>query len=129
MLRAFTLAVLAKCKLRPWRCLFDVMGTAWFILWSNIAIRFWKGRPDDYLVAKRALWCENCPIYNKELMTCGTPGDTYIDHETGKKEQYGCWCWLPGKIRLHVDCWMWKRTNGELGWPDELNATFYERKR
>jgi hypothetical protein len=119
------LATVAKCRLRPRRCLLDVLGVLWFIAWSHLVVRFARGLPDNMLRAKRAVHCSACPIFNSDLKTCGTPGETFLDPETGKEEQYGCFCYQPLRARFHVDCWLWKRTGGTHGWPNELNASYY----
>ena len=125
MIRSLAIATLHKCKLKPCRCAFDVLGVLWFILLSHLVIRFSRGLPDNVLRAKRAVHCSACPVFNAELKLCGTPGETFVDPETNRVETYGCGCYLPIKNRLHVDCWLWKRTGGTHGWPDELNASFY----
>jgi hypothetical protein len=125
--RSLFISLSAKCGFKPHRCLLDAIGVIWFIIQSHTLIRFKRGLPDNVLRAKRALFCSSCPIYDAHLKTCGTPGDTFVDRDTNKIEPYGCWCYLPLKNRLHVDCWLWKQTGGTHGWPDELNASFYAR--
>lgn len=46
-----------------------------------------------------------------------------LNHET---ETLGCWCFMPIKSWLRVNCWAWEH-GLQIGWADELNSD-YERK-
>ena len=118
-LRASFLAVLFKCRVNPTRSVREVLSVWWFVLRSFTVNRWLRNMPSEQLVDARRTGCLNCPIYNHRLMTCGTPGKLFIDAATGKAEHLGCLCFMPVKSNLHVNCWLWLRTNGAEGWPDE----------
>jgi len=64
-----------------------IAGGAWGLtkaLWSS---------PDKELGAERMNTCRTeCPFFNKEYETCGTPGKMEPDSTV---HQEGCWCYLP----------------------------------
>ncbi len=57
--------------------------------------------------------CRKCPLFYKPLQTCGSP--------LAKESKMGCYCYLPLKVTLKANCWLFDETNGELGWPKPLN--------
>jgi hypothetical protein len=70
--------------------------------------------------------CRHCHIYNRELGTCGTPGETYQETVVVKTIEFkrtkplGCWCYLPIANRLpNKPCWA-RFNKLSFGWPDEL---------
>lgn len=65
-------------------------------------------------------------MFNRKLLTCGTLGKTY-QSDTGPR-QVGCLCYMPLKASLQFNCWYYDETEGDMGWPDELNAYPYERE-
>lgn len=62
----------------------------------------WLGpKVDPEVRARRIATCERCPIYNRRLGTCGTPGqvDAY-------GQSLGCWCHIPTVARFAgKKCW------------------------
>lgn len=127
MLQAGRLAIAAKCRLNPLRCIPTVLGTLLFITLSLTVYRFFRKLPGRDIYIARESACLDCAIYNPQLGTCGTPGETWRDPATGRLETFGCLCVVAVKSLLHVDCWLWLKTNGHAGWPNHLNATFYGR--
>jgi len=69
---------------------------------------------------RRMSQCRRCPLFNKTLKTCGTPGNTF-QHQ-GQKLRFGCTCYLPLKNRIPCNCWLYDFTDGLQGWPDHLNS-------
>lgn len=118
MVRAIWRATSARCRLEF--CPRTVVKTLWFVLASYTVWRFKRGLPDQTMVDRRLDACAMCEIYNRDLHTCGTPHSVY-DDGTGVRP-YGCWCYMPLKVRLNVNCWLWELTNGTSGWSDELNT-------
>lgn len=125
MLRASLLAIAAKCRLNCLRCVPSIVATAWFVFSSMTWMRLIRGLPSKQMRDERFTACLNCPLYDRTLQTCGTPGQDYIDKRTGRAESYGCLCFMPLKRKFHVNCWLWLRTGGTEGWPDHLNADYY----
>lgn len=115
-LKAASLSVFHYCKLHPSLCVFKAFGVCLFIITSYFAERSQKRVQKDRLDV-----CEQCVLFDKNLKTCGTPGR--MIEMPGGKEPFGCWCYMPVKVRLiHVNCWMWEKTNGAKGWPFWLNG-------
>lgn len=48
---------------------------------------------DEVLAAERRATCLVCPHFNRDLATCGTPGN--VVNEAGNINKIGCWCYLP----------------------------------
>lgn len=70
-------------------------------------------------MARRA-HCKECSLYNAKLGTCGSPGESYYDHETKRLESLGCWCILTFAARLpKKDCWA-RMNKMDFGWPKNL---------
>lgn len=66
--------------------------------------------------------CRTCPLFNRRLSTCGTPGTVTRDPKTGEVSQTGCWCFLPAKAQVASStCWAWDHKIEGIGWPDRLN--------
>jgi hypothetical protein len=61
--------------------------------------------------------CENCPIYDRRLKTCGNA----IRPERGiYDEPLGCFCYMPLKVTLEgASCWVNDHTGKDLGWRRE----------
>lgn len=54
------------------------------------------GRRDNALGAERMAHCHQCPMFDHELKTCGTPGNVIQDEEDPDDWcMIGCWCYLP----------------------------------
>src|SRR5688572_6694100 len=76
-----------------------------FLLWRKLTGRRFQAR-NRRTLAK--LWrlrlraCLRCPIYNRNLRTCGTPGTTTTNPETREVESEGCYCEMPEIGRAHV---------------------------
>jgi hypothetical protein len=57
---------------------------------------------DLQVFADRAIKCPNCPLYNQEYKTCGTPGQMDRWGNT-----VGCWCFLPLVSKYErKSCWL-----------------------
>jgi len=53
-------------------------------------------------VRSRLVRCHQCPVFNKKLKTCGTPGD--VD-KWGNN--VGCWCFIPLVAKYkQKECWL-----------------------
>lgn len=76
--------------------------------------------PKAWKWKSRLAHCEKCDLFNKTLSTCGTPGESYFNHETQSFDSLGCWCKMREAARLpKKDCWA--RANGmDFGWPKNL---------
>lgn len=79
------------------------------------------GRKSDRATAliafERLESCIKCPLFDENLLTCGTPGEMLVDGE-----KLGCWCFMPWAV--HYDgkvCWRYEHGD-ENGWREELNG-------
>jgi hypothetical protein len=55
---------------------------------------------------RRLRACGRCPVFHRELMTCGKPGQQWFNPETEQMEQRGCLCPLRLKAQIpHAQCW------------------------
>lgn len=61
-------------------------------------------------------------MFDPKNRTCGFIGEHFTNPETNKETPSGCWCWLPEKVKLRVNCWLFQQTNGRQGWPKDLNS-------
>lgn len=120
MVRALFASASARCRLEF--CPKTIWKTLIFVLASYTVWRWRRGLPNKTVVAQRLDACAMCQIYDRELRTCGTPNSVY-DDGTGLKP-YGCWCYMPLKARLNVNCWLSEVTDGADGWPSELNTDY-----
>ena len=70
--------------------------------------------------------CKKCELFDPKRRTCGRASlakeSWYRSPVTGRSEPYGCWCYLPVKAATPCNCWLYERTNGQDGWPAELNS-------
>src|SRR5262245_26874876 len=59
-----------------------------------------KRKAIQSLYVRRLLRCRRCPLFHKELMTCGNAQsqETWWNHD--KPEPMGCLCWMPAKALL-----------------------------
>jgi hypothetical protein len=65
--------------------------------------------------------CEGCPIYYKALMTCGSPLDAQLRDDDG--HPLGCNCFMPYKVKLPCNCWIYDRSQGNSSvWRRDLNS-------
>jgi hypothetical protein len=69
----------------------------------------------------RMIACMECDLYNHARKTCGTAGQWYTHPGTGRKEPFGCWCYLPVKNQTRCNCWLYERLPNQ-GWPKFLNS-------
>ena len=81
--------------------------------WNSPSEPFW-GR------VSRLRKCFRCPIFDRERLTCGTPGDmdkTYTKTD-GTIGAMGCFCFMPVKVSISdAVCWFDAHTNkGSWGW-------------
>lgn len=50
--------------------------------------------------------CGKCPVFHRELMTCGKPGEQWFNPYTQAMEQRGCLCPLRIKVQVpEATCW------------------------
>lgn len=132
-LRVWTRAVKASVL-----CSVAQLGKVAFVKWLihnlkqnyDILIRHW---PSAVLNPKKMEFrnlrmeaCQRCPLFDSNLLTCGTPCQTW-EPEPGTQEQLGCGCPMnvasfhPGK-----DCWLAVyelEIDGYTGWPDNLRPS------
>lgn len=55
------------------------------------------------------------------------------DPKTGEEDTFGCWCFMPIKVRfLDVNCWVWEKSGNRhigYGWDDQLNGDYINEQR
>lgn len=60
--------------------------------------------------------CFRCPMFNRKIMTCGTPGEVFNDGSGPQTN--GCWCNMLIKARI-AGSTCWARDNGlGFGWKE-----------
>lgn len=101
-----------------------ILVASTYAVWSEIVKPVWSRFVDTFQAivsatkeehpkaADRLKHCQNCPIFYKPLATCGTPF---------RDPDLGCFCHMPTKAKTKCNCWLYDNTNGEQGWPKELN--------
>src|SRR5690348_6880498 len=71
---------------------------------------------------RRLRQCYRCPMFNRPLRTCGSPGD--VEKMEGRIETIGCWCYMPVKATIpEVNCWAYEQQIETIGWRRELNGS------
>lgn len=68
---------------------------------------------------ERMAACQRCPLFNPKYRTCGTADVRLLDRKQADSLP-GCFCYMPLKCYLDVNCWAWEREL-TFGWPTELN--------
>jgi len=84
--------------------------------WQTVRAVF--GRPTPKFKA-RLETCFECQMYFSDFMSCGVPGNVWIDAK-GTRKALGCGCFLPLGNRLpDKDCWA-KFHGLDFGWEEPL---------
>jgi hypothetical protein len=101
---------------RRWRGIRSILG---FLLPHKR-----RENPSEGLYVRRRGHCRGCPIFNRHLGTCGTPGNTYFDPNAGEERPTGCYCLMAIKAATECNCWAYETTKGSpgAGWPRQLNS-------
>ena len=74
------------------------------------------------ITEERLAACGKCPLFCKELRTCGDARrpEYWNDPEDGQRKAMGCHCYLPMKARLsEATCWLDDHSFSDRGpnWP------------
>lgn len=104
-LRAARAELIAQWLVNPRRAIAKAFQTAVFL-----ATNWFKPRVSEELYRAREEACFNCPAYDSDLQTCGTPGTPP-----------GCKCYQPLRAKFQVNCWAFS-LGQDWGWPHELNS-------
>lgn len=91
-------------------------------LWWLISTSKDTPGPDRATYARRNRFCGKCPLFNRQRGTCGTAGRTFFNPRTNEYEALGCFCVTRVKNASPANCWAFNATNGDAGWPKELNS-------
>ena len=108
-LRVVRLAVVGMWTKMPWpEALGYTLGGAWGIL--RMVCSPW----DEELADERLVVCCNeCPVYDAKLQTCGTPGEMEGGHPPTPR---GCWCYLPFVAGARFKTCYARNRGFEFGW-------------
>lgn len=103
------------------RCRWRLLSIAWQLVTGIPPSRAKREEFAPFYIARLRV-CRVCPLYNRRLGTCGTPGTVTQNPATGERTQVGCWCFLAAKSQApESTCWAWDHKIEGIGWPDRLN--------
>lgn len=99
-LRALFWGAIHEVRRHGWREVLPTVGRGVTALWAAVRVCVGK-RATAAVVEKRLKACSECPVFCRELQTCGDARDTATE------EPMGCYCFMPVKSRVpEAQCWL-----------------------